>query len=70
LIKARDIRPGDTVVLPASRGGCNQYGWSPDNRNPVVDLGDWCALEKGTRWRTGSRMPQYIMTMAKRNFAS
>ena len=35
-----DVRPGDTLILPASAGGCDGYGWNPDDREPVADLGD------------------------------
>lgn len=34
----RALRPGMTVVVPASRGGCDRYGWHPASRAPVTDL--------------------------------
>jgi len=34
----RMLRPGMTVVVPASRGGCDRYGWHPASRAPVPDL--------------------------------
>ncbi|MUL41637.1 type I-U CRISPR-associated helicase/endonuclease Cas3 [Streptomonospora sp. PA3] len=40
VIPASAIRPGDTIVLPASAGGCDAYGWNPGSRTPVVDVGD------------------------------
>jgi len=33
------LRPGDQVVLDASVGGLDGFGWSPDSLAPVVDLG-------------------------------
>ncbi|HCT77036.1 MAG TPA: type I-U CRISPR-associated helicase/endonuclease Cas3 [Micromonosporaceae bacterium] len=34
------IRPGDTIVVPTSLGGCDQYGWDPTSTQPVVDVAD------------------------------
>ena len=34
------VRPGDTLVLPASAGGCDRYGWNPRSTAPVTDHGD------------------------------
>lgn len=34
------IRPGDVLVLPASYGGCDDYGWNPESGAPVVDLAE------------------------------
>ncbi len=32
------IRPGDTLVLPASYGGVDVFGWNPDSVAPVEDV--------------------------------
>jgi len=34
------IRPGDVIVVPATYGGCDAYGWAPESDAPVSDLGD------------------------------
>jgi len=36
----RDLHPGDVLVVPASYGGCDPYGWDPESTDPVADLGD------------------------------
>ena len=36
----RDLRPGAVVVVPASVGGCDEFGWAPASKGPVDDLGD------------------------------
>ncbi len=38
------VRPGDTVVLPAAYGGCDDWGWLPGS-GPVEDLAELAALE-------------------------
>lgn len=47
VIQPRAIRPGDTLILPATYGGCDRYGWQPGDGEPVVDLADFCSLERG-----------------------
>jgi CRISPR-associated endonuclease/helicase Cas3 len=37
------IRPGDTVVVRSTEGGCDRFGWNPDSQAPVRDIGDLCA---------------------------
>ncbi|MCS6877675.1 MAG: type I-U CRISPR-associated helicase/endonuclease Cas3 [Geminicoccaceae bacterium] len=37
-IAPREIRPGDTVVVPAARGGLDAWGWNPGSREPVRDV--------------------------------
>lgn len=39
-IVAAQIRPGDVIVVPASFGGCDEFGWSPTSRRAVTDLGN------------------------------
>lgn len=34
-----EVRPGDVVVVPATRGGCDAWGWNPTSRVAVPDLG-------------------------------
>ncbi|MET8139860.1 type I-U CRISPR-associated helicase/endonuclease Cas3 [Sphaerisporangium sp. NPDC005288] len=36
------IRPGDRIVVPASYGGCDAFGWNPTYRHAVRDIGDLC----------------------------
>lgn len=33
-----DLRPGMTVVVPSSAGGCDAFGWAPESTEPVIDL--------------------------------
>jgi CRISPR-associated endonuclease/helicase Cas3 len=40
LIGASDMRPGDVLVVPADYGGCDEYGWAPQARDPVDDVAD------------------------------
>ncbi|WP_157272049.1 type I-G CRISPR-associated helicase/endonuclease Cas3g [Azohydromonas aeria] len=56
VITARQVRPGDTLVLPASYGGCDEWGWAPDSRAPVADIADDCLLEVGQPRRPVARL--------------
>jgi CRISPR-associated endonuclease/helicase Cas3 len=37
-----DVRPGDTIVVPASCGGADRFGWNPAYRDPVEDVAEAC----------------------------
>lgn len=37
---ADDIRPGDTLVVPATYGGLDAFGWDPRSTAPVEDVAD------------------------------
>jgi CRISPR-associated endonuclease/helicase Cas3 len=39
-VTAATLRPGDVIVVPASYGGCDGFGWNPSSVTPVEDLGD------------------------------
>lgn len=61
VITAGEIRPGDTVLLPAAYGGCDDWGWTPASTEPVDDLADLCmaeALESGARRRPALRLAE------------
>ena len=34
------IRPGDQLVVPAERGGLDEYGWAPTSTDPVIDVAE------------------------------
>ena len=37
-VELRDIRPGDTVLLPSDEGRLDEFGWNPEASSPVVDM--------------------------------
>ena len=43
LVRADDLRPGDVIVVPSSHGGCDEFGWLPDGREPAEDIADLAA---------------------------
>jgi CRISPR-associated endonuclease/helicase Cas3 len=47
LNSAGDIRPGMTVLVPGSYGGCDQWGWNPASAAEVTDIGDPVKLRMG-----------------------
>jgi CRISPR-associated endonuclease/helicase Cas3 len=40
-----DIRPGDLIIVPATQeyGGCDEWGWHPNSKAPVIDLAEAAA---------------------------
>lgn len=45
VVPPKNILPGDTIVVPALYGGCDSFGWKPDEPAPVRDIGDF--IERG-----------------------
>lgn len=45
VIQADALRPGDTIVVPASYGGCDGYGWNPESR-ATTDIADLVASQR------------------------
>ncbi len=48
-VSAGGVAPGDTVVVPSSYGGCDAFGWNPDSKEPVRDIGDAASWAAGRR---------------------
>lgn len=44
VVAASEVRPGATVVVPSSYGGCDEWGWNPASAQRVVDIGDEVSL--------------------------
>jgi CRISPR-associated endonuclease/helicase Cas3 len=42
LVRADEVRPGDTLVVPSEYGGTDAFGWDPTSLVPVADVGDLC----------------------------
>lgn len=40
VVSTSQIRSGDTIVVPASYGGADEYGWNPESNNEVSDVAD------------------------------
>ena len=38
------LRPGDTIAVPASRKGCDKFGWNPASPDSVADLSEIASL--------------------------
>ncbi|MDO9278305.1 MAG: type I-U CRISPR-associated helicase/endonuclease Cas3 [Polaromonas sp.] len=61
LVAVSALRTSDTVVLPASMGGCDRFGWHPQSKAAVRDLFDeglvtapkWTGSNERTRWAIG-----------------
>ncbi len=45
----REIRPGDVVVLRASRGGHDEFGWAPEKDGLTADIADFCDRPRSGR---------------------
>lgn len=37
-ISPSEVRPGDTLIVPASYGGVDAFGWNPEWKEPVRDM--------------------------------
>lgn len=40
VMSARDLRPGDTIILPSRYGGYDEWGWNPVSKVAVADVGN------------------------------
>jgi CRISPR-associated endonuclease/helicase Cas3 len=44
---SKSIRPGMTIVVPRWYGGCDEWGWNPESKTDVRDVGDAVKLIVG-----------------------
>lgn len=49
LVSAAQLRPGDSVVLAAARGGYDRFGWNPSARTPVEDIAEAAYVQRTGR---------------------
>jgi CRISPR-associated endonuclease/helicase Cas3 len=47
-VEAPGVRPGDVLVVPAERGGLDEFGWAPDSELPVLDVADVVRSQVGS----------------------
>ncbi len=45
VVDSRRLKPGDTVVVPAGRGGADAFGWNPEATEPVADVAESCLAD-------------------------
>jgi len=61
LVSVAALRTSDIIVLPASQGGCDRFGWHPASKAVVRDLYEeglavlpsWSGSNERTRWAIG-----------------
>jgi CRISPR-associated endonuclease/helicase Cas3 len=62
--RAADLKPGMTVVLPASSGGYDAFGWAPTCTDPVRDLlADGLVVPQ--RWRGDNTRTSHAVPLAQ-----
>ncbi len=40
-----DLRPGDTIIVPATYGGADEFGWNPESTGQVRDVAEPCLAQ-------------------------
>jgi CRISPR-associated endonuclease/helicase Cas3 len=57
------VRPGDLIVVPASRGGCDRYGWNPTSTTQVIDVADLTSVRLARRSRSAGTGARYAVAV-------
>lgn len=53
------VRPGDTIVVPATYGGADTFGWNPEFSEAVSDVAEPCLVQLVASYpRTALRRPR------------
>ena len=65
-VTARQIKPGDFLVVPSDWGGCDRYGWNPDSVTPVTDVADFAGGPRlrATAIRIGRVLSDAVQALA------
>lgn len=63
-VDARQVRPGDLLVVPSSWGGCDRFGWSPSSPAPVTDLADLSSRGSSAVVRVGPQLAKAMHVLA------
>jgi CRISPR-associated endonuclease/helicase Cas3 len=45
VVGLEDLRPGDTIVVPARYGGSDRFGWHPGHHDAVEDVAERCLAQ-------------------------
>ena len=64
VVSPEDLRPGDVLVVPASYGGCDEFGWAPEYEGVVEDVFDRAAKPFWGR-RCAVRITRHHLTDTK-----
>lgn len=55
------LRRGDLIVVPASYGGCDKWGWNPGSADPVTDVADDAAMPYRKRRFAVRVTPEFVV---------
>lgn len=62
-IEPKDIRPGDTLVVPSKYGGCDEYGWNPGSGDCVKDIADISHNERAYRLLQDGMTAKFLLRL-------
>lgn len=68
ILLASELRPGMTLVVPASYGGLSAYNWNPDAIAPVPDLAEiaqWQRYRRAVLRPCAGTLPEFLPRLPK-----
>jgi CRISPR-associated endonuclease/helicase Cas3 len=60
VVYGNDLRDGDLIIVPATHGGCDKWGWNPNSLAPVLDVAEPAAELYSTRRFAVRVMPDLL----------
>jgi CRISPR-associated endonuclease/helicase Cas3 len=67
VIQASALGNGDLIVVPATYGGCDEWGWNPNSSEPVIDVAEKAAWPYRARRFAVRVTPALIRQSFRRN---